>query len=368
MRILHLTDHYQPVLGGIETHVAALAARQAARGDDVTVLTSTAAAADGRHNDDHGPVTVRRLRALSDVDPIELGAHDVVHAHISVAALFTARTAALAARTGTPTVVTVHSLWDGLGPLPAAAAALTGLRDAPVLWTAVSRVAAGQLARRLPGERRVPVLPNAVDAAPRHATPRRDPRAPVRLVSTMRLARRKRPLQLLDVMADLRRSTSVPVQLTVIGDGPLRARVERRLHRGDLLDAVYVTGRLEPAQVLRTLAGADVYVAPARLESFGLAALEARCVGLPVVGHAGSGLTEFVQDDVEGWLATSDADMVDRLRTLVEDPVSRVRIAEHNRLTPSTSTWQNAMHHADRAYALARFGAGAALTRVPVPR
>ena len=35
--------------------------------------------------------------------------------------------------------------------------------------------------------------------------------------------------------------------------------------------------------MLRLLAS-DVYVAPAILESFGLAALEARCVGLPVVG------------------------------------------------------------------------------------
>ena len=34
---------------------------------------------------------------------------------------------------------------------------------------------------------------------------------------------------------------------------------------------------------------ADVYVAPAVLESFGLAALEARCVGLPVVGVSAAG-------------------------------------------------------------------------------
>ena len=67
MRILHLTDHYPPVLGGIEAHVAALAARQAARGDEVTVLTSTPAAADGRVAHDEGPVRVRRARSAWDV-------------------------------------------------------------------------------------------------------------------------------------------------------------------------------------------------------------------------------------------------------------------------------------------------------------
>ena len=72
MRILHLTDHYPPVLGGIEAHVAALAARQAARGDDVTVLTSTPAAADGRVAHDRGPVRVRRARTAWDVTARDL--------------------------------------------------------------------------------------------------------------------------------------------------------------------------------------------------------------------------------------------------------------------------------------------------------
>ena len=67
MRVLHVTDHYPPVLGGIETHVAALAERQACRGDDVTVLTSTPATADGRVGDDTGAGRVRRVRSRRDV-------------------------------------------------------------------------------------------------------------------------------------------------------------------------------------------------------------------------------------------------------------------------------------------------------------
>ncbi|MGZ4494432.1 MAG: glycosyltransferase family 4 protein [Nocardioides sp.] len=357
MRILHLTDHYQPVLGGIETHVSALATRHAARGDDVSVLTSTPASVDGRHSTDLGPVTVHRVRSAFDMGRIDLTSYDVVHAHVSVVAPFTAPVAAMAARQGVPTVVTVHSLWSGLGPVPAAAAAIAGLRRAPVLWTAVSRVAAEQLAARLPGDRRVPVLPNAVEVGPRARTPQHEDGRPVRLVSTMRVARRKRPLQLLRMFDDLRRSTTTPVELIIVGDGPLRTRVERRLRDLDLARSVSVTGRLEPAEVLRTLATADVYVAPAILESFGLAALEARCVGLPVVGHSASGMTEFVRDGVEGWLSPSDGEMVDRLVDLVDDPALRHRVAEHNRTTPSSMTWSNALDHNDAAYQAARASA-----------
>ena len=350
MRILHLTDHYPPVLGGIETHVAALAARQAARGDDVTVLTSTPVAADGRVALDSGPVTVQRARTAWDVSARQLAGYDMVHAHMSVVAPFTAPVVGLATRQGLPVVVTVHSLWSGLGPVPATAVGLAGLWRAPVLWTAVSRVAAAEVARRLPGDRDVLVLPNAVQVGPRAGTPDHVAGVPVRLVSTMRIARRKRPLPLLGMLDTLRRTTATPVHLTLVGDGPRRGRVERWIERHDAADAVTLTGRREPAEVVALLAASDVYVAPALLESFGLAALEARCVGLPVVGLAASGLSEFVVDGVEGWLAGSDVELVERLRDVVEDHALRRTVSERNRLTPSPLTWAHALVQADAAY------------------
>ena len=156
MRILHVTDHYPPVLGGIETHVATLAARQAARGDEVVVLTATPATADGRHCHDAGPVTVRRARTVVDASPFDFTAYDVVHAHVPVLAPFASRMAAIAAHRGVPTVVTVHSMWTGLGPVAALASSLAGLRGAPVQWTAVSREAAARVAPLLPGPPSVP--------------------------------------------------------------------------------------------------------------------------------------------------------------------------------------------------------------------
>ncbi|HEX5562106.1 MAG TPA: glycosyltransferase family 4 protein [Nocardioidaceae bacterium] len=361
MRILHLTDHYPPVLGGIETHVSTLAARQAGRGDDVCVLTTSPASADGRVCDDAGPVRVRRARSLLEGARVDVASFDVVHAHVSVVAPFTAPVAALAARRGAPTVVTVHSLWNGMGPLPEAAAAIGGLRGAPVAWTAVSEVAASQVRLRLPRHTPVRVLPNAVTVAPRPRTPRRDGDRPVHLVSTMRVARRKRPVQLVRMVDALAREVDVPVRLTIIGDGPLRPRVERLVVRRGLGEAVAVTGRVAPDAVLSMLADADLYVAPAVLESFGLAALEARCAGLPVVGHAGSGLVDFVDEGVEGVLCEDDADMVRRLRDLVTDDDLRTRIAEHNRTVPSPLTWAHALREHDLTYEAARRAARARL-------
>jgi glycosyltransferase involved in cell wall biosynthesis len=359
VKILHITDHYLPVLGGIETHVAALTDRQARRGDDVTVLTWTPATADGRRSADDGAVSVRRVRSILQGLRVDFASYDVVHAHVSVVAPFTSPVTALCARSGVPTVVTVHSLWNGTGPVPATAAALTGLRTAPVLWTAVSRLAAQDLRDRLPPGSAVRILPNAVDVPARKRTPTVRPDGTVRLISTMRIARRKRPLPLLRMYEALTDSVDVPLQLSIIGDGPVRPRLERRLRRTSVATEVRLTGRIDAPGVAEALAGADIYVAPAVLESFGLAALEARCVGLPVVGHARSGMTDFVHHGVEGLLCADDDDMVERLRDLVVDHDLRHRIAEHNRLCASGMTWANTMADHDAAYAVVRASAPA---------
>jgi glycosyltransferase involved in cell wall biosynthesis len=154
----------------------------------------------------------------------------------------------------------------------------------------------------------------------------------------------------------VRRAVDRPVRLTVVGDGPLRPRLERQVGLAGLQDVVSVTGRVEPVDVHRILAGADAYVAPAVRESFGLAALEARCVGLPVVGHAASGMTDFIEGGVEGLLCRDDREMVVALADLVDYPALRRRIAEHNRLVPAAMTWEHTLsrHAAVYAHVVAR--------------
>ena len=352
MRILHVTDHYPPVLGGIETHVSV--ARRTAGGSSRRHRAHLhAARADGRIGDDSGRVRRRSVpgrwsRACAPTSP----GFDLVHAHISVVAPFTAPVTALFARRGVPTVVTVHSLWNGMGPFPRWVAGLSGLRSAPVRWTAVSPVAAEQVRVRLPSGARVGVLANAVDVAPRASTPAAD--RPLRLVSTMRIAARKRPLEL------LQSSTGCG------GPPPSRApdagRRRSAASAGRAVDpqtwasrtACGSPGGCEPSSVHALLASADVYVAPAILESFGLAALEARTVGLPVVGLSGTGLTGFVREGVEGLLCDGDGELVDAMRALLEDNRLRRWISEHNRTVPSDLTWARALVAHERLYDEAR--------------
>jgi glycosyltransferase involved in cell wall biosynthesis len=357
MRVAHVTDVYLPALGGIELHVADLARRQAERGDEVSVLTYNTMSRDRVDVISEGGVTVVRLPTLGAGIALDLHEFDQVHSHVSAVSPLASTLAARASRAGIPTLATVHSLWRGLGPLPAMSAATFGLRSAPVVWTAVSRIAADVVRGWLPGGPRVDVLPNAVDVGARARTPQTGPDESVRLVSTMRLARLKRPLPLLRMFAAVSRNASTPVHLTLIGDGGQRRAVGLAIRARGLADTVSLPGRLDRTAVQRVLGASDIYVAPAPLESFGLAALEARCVGLPVVARAESGVADFVAHGRNGLLARSDDDMVEELCRLVDDPGYRFAMAEHNRTTVSEHTWSAALLRTDAAYARARLQA-----------
>jgi glycosyltransferase involved in cell wall biosynthesis len=116
---------------------------------------------------------------------------------------------------------------------------------------------------------------------------------------------------------------------------------------------VELTGRLTRDEIREVYRRADVFVAPANLESFGIAALEARSAGLPVVAKANSGIREFVSSETEGLLAATDAELAGALVRLCRDAGLRNRIAEHNRTVPPSVTWDDVLVRTDAIYAQA---------------
>ncbi|KQV69625.1 hypothetical protein ASC64_07225 [Nocardioides sp. Root122] len=344
--VAHVTDVFLPRLGGIETHVDDLVRHQRAVGVDAHVLTGTRYTAPD-------PAWVHRTTAAEARRAV--AGYDAVHVHVSLWSPYAVAVARAAMAAGIPTLVTVHSMWTGAGVL-LRLAALASLRRWPVVWSAVS-VAAAETLRRSLGGVDVAVLTNAVEVADwtlESSTVGHEPRTGVRpltLLSVMRLMPRKRPLALLRMFVQLRRL--VPRQdlrLVIVGDGPLRLKVERYVRRHGLSDAVRVTGRIPREKVIWELRGADVYVAPAPKESFGIAALEARCAGLPVVARRSSGVTEFIRDRIDGLLVDDDTQMVVALAELTNDDDLRARIATHNARVQPTHDWSEALDRTDVLY------------------
>jgi glycosyltransferase involved in cell wall biosynthesis len=140
------------------------------------------------------------------------------------------------------------------------------------------------------------------------------------------------------------------IALEVLGEGPDRGSVERYLAEHDMSSWVSLPGRVPRSSVRERYARADVYISPARLESFGIAALEARTSGLPVVARTGSGVGEFVEDGLNGFLADDDDAMAAALARLAADDALRNRMRAHNLDQPPAQDWPRVAEQAEAEY------------------
>lgn len=357
-RVLHVTDSYLPTVGGIELYVADLAERQRARGHETHVLTRTPDTpvdrwilhTGGRPDEDRPEPEARLVRGEEILTPA--AGYDVVHVHASVFSPLAWRATRLCAARRLPVVYTAHSLLTGFVWAYAPPAWAMRVPRMPVVWSAVSEIAARSLARglTLPGAS-VRILPNAVDPACWQPGPVRDPGAVVTFVAVMRLATRKRPRALLRAFEAA--GVGAAARLVVVGDGPRADGCRRWCEKHPGLDVV-LAGQQTRQQIRATLAGSDVFLAAATRESFGIAALEARESGLPVVGRLGTGLVDFVDDEGNGLLVGSDAGMAEAIRRLTRDRGLLTRLAETARAKPSGYDWESATARVEEAYAAAR--------------
>jgi len=349
VRIAHVADFALPRLGGIEVHVATCAEHQRARGHDVEIITALAGNGSGLARS--RPSVIRSV-----ADAVRAGGFDVVHVHAGVFTPIAFGAAAAASRAGIPTVVTEHSLLSNAhAPMRALDAAI-GWTRYPIAWTAVSEPAAAPLRRILGDDAEVAVLPNAIDAADWWTEPvRRVPGDEIVIVGVGRFTGRKRPLPLVRALSRVRSAVGPEVRLSavLVGDGPKRPSVERHVRRRNLHDWVHFTGRLGHDDIRELHQRADIFVAPCRLESFGIAALEARAAGVPVVGMGDSGVSTFIEHGRDGLLAADDDELVAAITALVTDHELRDRITAHNRSNPPPFGWSDQMDRTEHEYARA---------------
>lgn len=361
MRIVHVADSFPPDVGGIERQVETLARRQLSEGHDVTVITAVA---------DTGPVDrdipVARAasgRWLTVAFPwrnhamvrqiLDRGDVDIVHAHftvISPLAIFVTREAS---RRGIPVAVTVHSLWWKVAIATRVSTLPFGWGRMRAAWSAVSSVAAQHVHRTLRGVDEVSVLPNLIDTPWwKNQGPMRAADGEIRMVLVGRLKKRKHVDEFIDVLAQVRQRVPVGtrVKVSILGDGPRQKDLQKQVERLGLSDWVSLLG-YHPSEEIRAMChDADVFVASSRQEAFGIAALEARSAGLPVLGYRRNGLSDFITDGVDGLLVTDAAAMVEAIVTLVDDPQELDRLRTNAAALPPGVSPQDAVRAETNLY------------------
>lgn len=156
------------------------------------------------------------------------------------------------------------------------------------------------------------------------------------LVHCGRLSVEKHAHRSIDSVAALRDS-GVDAKLVVVGEGPMRPRLERQAAGLPVDFTGFIGCRDTVATILAT---ADVALAPGPHETFGLAALEALACGTPAVVSRTSALAEILTSD-SGATADNDAGAIARAITSVISRPERLR-RNNARRRAEQFTWPRA--------------------------
>jgi glycogen(starch) synthase len=335
VRVLHLSWEYPPlVYGGLGRHVHALAEAQAARGDDVTVITQMAP---GEATDavvagvrvlrvPHDPPLVpfdeqllawvmgletSMIRAGLELErePDVIHAHDWIVSHAAVTLRTAFRSAAL--------VSTIHATEAGRhqGWLPGSLSEaihstehwLVHESDRVIvcshhMYAEVEKLfAEGSL-----NPDHVHVIANGIDLSRWRATrgeiatarDRYGAAGPL-IVFIGRLEWEKGVHTLIDALPRLRRRLP-GLRVVIAGRGGATDELHRLARERRVANIIEFTGWMPERELNALIAAADALVIPSIYEPFGLVALEGAALGAPLVVARTGGLAEFVEDGVTG--------------------------------------------------------------------
>lgn len=346
LRVLTCCDYYDPEpAGGAERVALEVARRLAGWGADVVWVSGVPGGSNRPTPHEAEPMVVRTQRAY-DLSPL-LGAQlalspplfrttgragrdlrpHVVHAH-SIHFPGSLAAARWARRAGVPLVTTLHV--GSIDALPRRMQLGARIFEATIgrrILAASSRIIAvsEDVARHatalgVPPDR-VEVVRNGVDLTRYQPTDRRDD-GPLRVVFVGRLIANKGPEVLIEALVQLAQR-GIVVDARIIGDGPQRGDLERRVRNAGIVDRVTFVGR--SAEVPAELRRADVMVRPSLTEGLSLAMLEAMASGVAVVATDIPANAEVIRHDRSGWLVpVGDAAAVaDALAILSADPERR---------------------------------------------
>jgi glycosyltransferase involved in cell wall biosynthesis len=175
---------------------------------------------------------------------------------------------------------------------------------------------------------RIVVIPNGIDSA---AFAGRRATRQVRTIITVANLRPEKDHRTLLAAASIVTAKRPNLRFHIVGDGPLRAELEREAAARGLQQRVAFLGYREEVPAL--LAESDLFVFPSRTEAFPNGVLEGMAAGLPVIACAVEGLLDLVDNGRTGVLVPpgDPAAVAAAIERFVADPVLATRMGTEAR-------------------------------------
>jgi phosphatidylinositol alpha 1,6-mannosyltransferase len=358
MRVAIVTESFLPTLNGVTTSVCRVLEHLRERGHEAMVVAPESSGAKGPT--EFAGFPVHRMPSVAYRQfPVGIpGPHlsgliagfapDVVHAASPF--ILGAQAVTAATRFGIPTVAvfqTDMAKYAGRNGLGSAASRLA--------WSVLKRIHQNATLTLVPSEasridlerigiERLAHWGRGVDGTLYHPNRRQDLAT---LILRTRLAAddevvvgyvgRLAPEKEVQRLAALRRIPGL--RLVVVGDGPARASLTRKLAH---LEPVFL-GALRGEDLATAYAALDVFVHTGTTETFGQTIQEAHAAGLPVVAPAVGGPLDLVRHGEDGFLVDPRHDRALRraVLSLVVNPEQRARFGEAGRRAVLSRTWEH---------------------------
>ncbi len=331
MKILIHSVYYPPEVGGLESHVAGLAAGLAKRGVEVRVVTSRSLAGLPPEEEIQG-VRVKRTWLPSRSTPgwvaYALGSlpatrgwgrwADLIHAQSFASVLPAGLAARSARRPWLASFHTSHFLARAQRPL------WTPILRRLVGWPDHALAASEEIAEvamELARGTYVEALTNGVDTDRfRRQGAGSATQDTMRTVLVPRRLFAKNGVEFLVQALPEIRSKIPDVQVLVIGDGPERPRLEALAVRFGVTKSIRFLGSRPHEEMPALLSSGEIAVLPSLVEATSVAALEAMSCQLAIVASAVGGLRQIVDSEVGALVPPGDpAALADAVVELLED-------------------------------------------------
>ena len=156
-----------------------------------------------------------------------------------------------------------------------------------------------------------------------------------RLLFVGRLKKYKRIERVLDVLDAIPDAT-----LDIAGDGDHREALESEIERRGLAPRVNMHGYVDDETRAELYGRAWVALTASSSEGWSLTVMEAALCGTPSAALAVGGIPESIVDGETGVLARDRADLIRRVRELVERPELRERLGSEAERRARTFTWE----------------------------
>ena len=257
-------------------------------------------------------------RVIAEVKP------DLIHAHDMRSSLFSALSCGRV-----PLISHIHNnAYDARGLSPKTVGyQLAGFKAKHILWVSNSSYE-GYAFRKL-FAKKSSVLYNIIDTEAIFDKKAQDDNTyDYDMIYVGRLTFQKDPQRLMRLCALLKESKP-DLKVAIVGTGELEEEVKQLCVELNIRDNVHFLGF--QSNPIKMVHDSKAMILTSRWEGTPMCALEAMALGTPVVSTPSDGMTDLLDDGINGYLTDDDAVMAEKLLKIMGDPEHRAFLGENAR-------------------------------------